>query len=100
MLEEIVAAEYEQSNRTHLTAMGASVRLCRRAELGHLLTGAAPWQTERQPRIFGDLLANASERPSLAVSSARSAQARTAADIDVGDLYGYLRRDGLGVAGQ
>src|SRR5712692_5887814 len=31
----------------------ASVRLCRRAEPGHLLTGAVPWQTERQPRIFG-----------------------------------------------
>jgi hypothetical protein len=31
----------------------ASVRRCRRAELGHLLTGAVPWQTERQPRIFG-----------------------------------------------
>jgi hypothetical protein len=35
---EITAAgaDYEQSNRTHL------------------LTGAMPWQTERQPRIFGD----------------------------------------------
>jgi len=49
------AADYEQSNRTHLAAMGASVRLCRRAELGHLLTGAVPWQTESQPRIVGVL---------------------------------------------
>src|SRR5271169_4026606 len=36
-------------------AIAESARLCRRAELGHLLTGAVPWQTERQPRIFGDL---------------------------------------------
>ncbi len=57
MFAEIIAAaaDYEQSNRTHLAAMGASVRLCRRAELGHLRTGAVPWQTERQPRTFGDL---------------------------------------------
>jgi hypothetical protein len=27
-----------------------------RAEPGHLLTGAVPWQTERQPRIFGDIV--------------------------------------------
>src|SRR5260370_42247375 len=40
----------------HSSAMGASVRLCRRTEQGHLLTGAVPWQTERQPRIFGDLI--------------------------------------------
>ncbi len=35
-------------------AIVTSVRLCHRAEPGHLLTGAVPWQTERQPRIFGD----------------------------------------------
>jgi hypothetical protein len=54
---EIIAAAagYEQSNRTHPdAAIAASVRLCRLAELGHLLGGAVPWQTERQPRIFGD----------------------------------------------
>jgi len=36
--------------------MAASVRLCR-AELRHLPTSAVPWQTEHQPRIFGDLAA-------------------------------------------
>jgi len=34
-----------------------------------------------QPRSIGDLPANAPERPSLAVSNARSARARTAADL-------------------
>jgi len=47
------AADYEQSNRTSPNAaIVRSVRLCRRAEPGHLLTGTVPWQTERQPRIF------------------------------------------------
>src|SRR6266702_3438283 len=32
-------------------AIAASARLCRRAELGHPLTGAVPWQTERQPQL-------------------------------------------------
>jgi hypothetical protein len=50
------AADYEQSNRTHPNAaIAGSVRLCRRAERGHLLTGAVPWQTACQPRIFGDM---------------------------------------------
>jgi hypothetical protein len=40
-----------------------------------------------QPRSIGDLPANAPERPSLAVSNARSARARTAADMD-----GYFGR--------
>jgi hypothetical protein len=34
-------------------ATAASARPCRRAEPGHPLTRAVPWQTKRQPRIFG-----------------------------------------------
>jgi hypothetical protein len=48
------AADYEQSNRTHLMprqqrqfGYGAA------QNWGIVLTGAVPWQTERQPRIFG-----------------------------------------------
>jgi NAD(P)-dependent dehydrogenase (short-subunit alcohol dehydrogenase family) len=50
------ASQAYAESKLFVTALALTLaRVWPDAELGHLLTGAVPWQTERQPRIFGDL---------------------------------------------